>query len=432
MSRLRAGSFGVCTQSANADSLREKYIIVSAWIRTKDVRDGYAGLWLRCDGADSTLYLDNMYRLGVEGTAEWKRYSLKAYIPTEVKWISFGGLFTGSGDAWFDEFHLEAFSSGRLPPASTEAASYLENALSIIADYSMMRDSVNWQQLRDTIKALSWGARTTTDTYASLQFALAALGDHHSFLQMQQHTPAEKRTSFVSSESNTPIGIRGELLKSRFAYLAIPAFANNVDSAEKAFASQVQERIAALDSAAPCGWIVDLRLNSGGNMWPMILGLAPILNDGYFGASVGPHGDRVQWWIKEGSVGAGFTTYVRMPVASYRLRNSDAPIAVLLGPVTASSGEAVAIAFRGRSGVRFLGQSTAGLSTGNSRFPLSDGAVMFLTTAVDADRTGKIYRSSIDPDEVIHSAARNVDIQSDPAIDAAIAWLKSQRACDSK
>jgi len=100
---------------------------------------------------------------------------------------------------------------------------------------------------------------------------------------------------------------------------------------------------------------------------------------------------------------------------------------VLTGPRTASSGEAVTISFIGRPRTRLFGLPTAGLSTANATLPLPSGAMLVLTTAVEADRTGKRYGEKITPDEVIPAAASGA--ADDPQMERAVAWLKSQ-SCD--
>src|SRR5690606_7638415 len=95
-----------------------------------------------------------------------------------------------------------------------------------------------------------------------------------------------------------------------------------------------------------CGWIIDLRRNSGGNLWPMLLGVGPLVGDGDAGAAVYPDGRRVPFWYRDGRVGLG--DYVQLRVTRpYRLRRRDPYLAVLLGERTASSGEILAGAFRG-------------------------------------------------------------------------------------
>jgi carboxyl-terminal processing protease len=77
------------------------------------------------------------------------------------------------------------------------------------------------------------------------------------------------------------------------------------------------------------------------------------------------------------------------------------PVALLIDGDTLSSGEALAVAFRGRPNTRFFGQRTYGLASANRDFPLIDGARLQLTVALDADRNGKIYANGIFPDEEI-------------------------------
>jgi C-terminal processing protease CtpA/Prc len=101
-------------------------------------------------------------------------------------------------------------------------------------------------------------------------------------------------------------------------------------------------------------------------------------------------------------------------------------VAVLTGPRTASSGEAVTISFIGRPRTRSFGLATAGLSTANSGFLLPDSSMIQLTVSVEADRNGRRYGEKIEPDETIPASLIE---GADPQMDRAIAWLKSQPAC---
>ena len=76
---------------------------------------------------------------------------------------------------------------------------------------------------------------------------------------------------------------------------------------------------------------------------------------------------------------------------------------------------------------RSFGLPTAGLSTANSGYPLPDGSMIFLTTAVEADRAGHRYGQKIEPDEAIMTAPAGS--AEDPQLARAIAWLKSQPSC---
>jgi len=50
--------------------------------------------------------------------------------------------------------------------------------------------------------------------------------------------------------------------------------------------------------------------------------------------------------------------------------------------------------------------------------------MILLTTAVEADRTGKRYGQQLTPDEVIPTAVSGAT--DDPQLDRAVAWLKLQ------
>jgi C-terminal processing protease CtpA/Prc len=100
-----------------------------------------------------------------------------------------------------------------------------------------------------------------------------------------------------------------------------------------------------------------------------------------------------------------------------RIKAADAPVAVLVGPHTTSSGEMTAIAFRGRPQTRIFGAPTGGFTTGNSVFNLSDGAHLVITGVYVEDRNGVGFSGPIAPDE---AAAK------DAALPAARAWLASK------
>ena len=95
----------------------------------------------------------------------------------------------------------------------------------------------------------------------------------------------------------------------------------------------------------------------------------------------------------------------------------EAVVAVLTDTLTASSGEAVAVAFKARKHTRSFGAGTCGVSTGRERFYLSDGSVLLLTTAVFADRRLVRYGHSIAPDEPLKPAE---------VVPQAIRWIREE------
>ncbi|MEU2271439.1 S41 family peptidase [Streptomyces olindensis] len=303
---------------------------------------------------------------------------------------------------------------------SADARSYLSAALDIMQKRSLTRHEVDWAHLRNEAFSQASGAQEPADTYRAIQSAVNLLHDgHSSFFD-------PKQVAELEAPVETFEGLRGRSLEGRFGYVSLPG----VQGAKQSYEQYVQRgrrAVAAADRSQPCGWVVDLRRNRGGNMWPMLAVVAPLLGDGEVGASVDADGRRFVWTIKDGSPRYDGKSFGWSGVDA--LTTSDPPVAVLTSGATACAGEAVVVAFRGRPDTRFLGESTSGVPTGNQPHRLSDGAVLNLTEVMGADRTGRTYDAPIPPDEELLTARRTVGTSQDRVLAAAKNWLADQPAC---
>jgi C-terminal processing protease CtpA/Prc len=158
----------------------------------------------------------------------------------------------------------------------------------------------------------------------------------------------------------------------------------------------------------------------------MITGIGPILGEGVVGSFVAADG-KIPWFYQDGKSGtrdtAGLET-VSLNLQDTPLRVTPlAAVAVLVDSSTASSAEAVSIAFHGRDVTRFFGQHTAGKSNAVQPFKLPDGAELYLTTAIDADRTGKAFPDGLTPDEVLPAVDAMPQETNDAVVTAAETWL---------
>lgn len=126
--------------------------------------------------------------------------------------------------------------------------------------------------------------------------------------------------------------------------------------------------------------------------------MATSINDGVITARVGVDGPAA-WLDRVGPDGTRREEQLRIePVPGDRPAN-PAPVGVLIGPWTMSSGELIALAFRGRA--RLFGEPTAGLTTVTDFFRLSDGSLLILPIAHMADRAGWMPDGPIAPDVLV-------------------------------
>lgn len=335
-------------------------------------------------------------------------------------------------------------SSAPLPNGLSAAANtYLNSALDIMQAQSFYRAKLDWKALRaaSVSMAASAKAQTPAETYPAIRSALAALGDHHSFLQNPVASAERALPGFPGSGSMVMTlaqfadSLDGEIIGGRYGYVRVPTYApaNGGTAAQSAaFADTLQGLVRAVDTHAPCGWVVDLRHNHGGNMWPMLAGIGPIVGEGTrLGSFLDATGSSTYWYYLNGASGinapAAPIQQAAVSRGAYTLRNPSPPVAVLTDAQTASSGEAITVAFRGRAGARSFGAATYGVPTANSGFPLSDGAEIWLTVALDVDRTGTQYVDPIPPDEVIATTA--APATDDATAAAAMNWLSTQATC---
>jgi hypothetical protein len=119
-------SFGVLTGKFPVQDASGKTVHFSAWIKTEDVRNGYAGLWWRVDGPGegtnrSQLAFDNSMERdidgkpdavsgtirGATGTTPWALYEFELPVDKTATNINFGVLLTGTGTAWVDSMKVE-------------------------------------------------------------------------------------------------------------------------------------------------------------------------------------------------------------------------------------------------------------------------------------------------------------------------------------
>ncbi|HEY4049684.1 MAG TPA: S41 family peptidase [Acidobacteriaceae bacterium] len=335
------------------------------------------------------------------------------------------------------------------PTALTpDAAAFLTSAIDVMQQHDLNGQSVDWTAVRQGAFKRAAGAFNPIDTYPAIYWALVQINDPNSHLrlpaglypdQIALLEQAEKDARAAAPSSSrpvqppTPFAARhlpeGHILVvqgKNFGYVVLPSCSAKDSDGLLLYAADVRRILTDLSNQKAQGWIIDLRGNTGGNMWPMITGIGPILGEGVVGSFVAADG-KIPWFYQDGKSGtrdtAGLET-VSLNLQDTPLRVTPlAAVAVLVDSSTASSAEAVSIAFHGRDVTRFFGQHTAGKSNAVQPFKLPDGAELYLTTAIDADRTGKAFPDGLTPDEVLPAVDAMPQETNDAVVTAAETWL---------
>lgn len=352
---------------------------------------GSAAVWLRADGPDGSLAFANTGQRPVLAADGARERVIRLYIPVATRGLKLGTTLRGTGTLEATSIKLGAVEAS---PGEVSAHAVLHSAIGTMQANALNADRVDWASERARLLVDDLKSAPAPEAYARIASLLDMLGDRHSFLQPPA-AAAEYRKHAIATDA------MASHVSDGVGYLLVPGLRGTDAAAGRTFSAGL---CGALSTTAPRGWIVDLRRNGGGNMWPMIAGLRPLLGAG----TIGSFKSRV----------GGVTAWQSKPIDGCSLDLSASPVAVLVGASTASSGEAVAVAFKGRDHTRFFGQPTAGLATSNQGFPLPDGSMLMLTTAVFVDRAGSAYGDGITPDI-------RLGVEDD-LIGAARGWLISQ------
>jgi carboxyl-terminal processing protease len=343
------------------------------------------------------------------------------------------------------------------PTAITpDAAAFLDGAIDIMRQHALHGQGVDWTELRTEAFKRAGGAFNPIDTYPAIYWSLVQLGDPGSHLRLPpglypdqiallQQAEKEALTSAPGGprvDNSIPTAFTSRRLPEghvitaqgrNFGYVVLPRCSAKDNDGLLLYAADIRRILTDIAAQNPKGWIVDLRGNTGGNMWPMLTGIGPILGDGPAGSFVAADGN-ITWFYQDGKTGTrnpgGVETVSLALDEEPALRTpSPAPVAVLVDSSTASSAEAITIAFHGRPDTRFFGTHTAGKSTAVQPFKLDDGAELYLTTAIDADRSGKSYPDGFTPDQIVPVSGSSMPQENnDLVIQAAQTWLAAGTA----
>lgn len=271
---------------------------------------------------------------------------------------------------------------------SKESETYIDEVLTLMEKNSVNQNIIDWKVFRRKVVKKAGGAESIADTYTAIHYAVTLLGDRHSYFKPVHEDPYE---------GNAPPVLEDESVPADIGYVRIRYCMGN-DEQKQQYITNLIAGIKATDKETLKGWIIDLRGNFGGDMSPMLLGCAPLLGNTVAGYTIYPGRDSIPWIINNGKLYYNdIDESVDGKEPFYTLINPDPFIAVLTDTLTASSGEAIAIAFKKRPKTRSFGWKTYGVSTANQGYTLSDGSRLLLTVGTFSDRKMTRYGGPVIP-----------------------------------
>jgi carboxyl-terminal processing protease len=311
-------------------------------------------------------------------------------------------------------FLLQAFT---IKAQSEDAKTILDKTIDIMKTNAVNSKTVDWNLLTAEAYKLAEKANGPEDLGNSIRYLLQSLGDFHGRFRYKDSifrwrkekvvVPDFYKAAFAQKDNKFFTSQLGDI-----GYLRIPATDQEI---AKERAQALQDSICKLLSTNPIGLIFDLRLNGGGHVFSMIMGISNILQYGM----VSPNGE-----VKHDGFYLDSKRILSFKETCER-NHLDIPIVVITGPFTGSSAEGLAIILKNRLNTILIGEPTAGWVSSVNGFTINKNTGINLSIGYMTDVNNKVYTTKIQPGILVEGGDNFENLLIDAKIIKATQWLNN-------
>ncbi len=290
-------------------------------------------------------------------------------------------------------------------------------------EQSVYADSVNWENIEAAYWEISNKYNGDSSVIMPTEYLFETLSDFHGGLLYKQ----TRYNSFYKSEYEYPmdmsiyqeiqnrgLDIYSKILEDNIGYIRIPLVASYNPSELQAIGIQIRDAICQIKEEVEDGWIIDLRTNTGGNMYPMFAGLGVLFSSMDLGGDT-RDGENFNtlWSLRNGNFYLG--DYPMLELEQKCTLDSDINInehlkvVVLTSRFTSSSGEAIASGLKGQKNIYIVGEITSGYSSATGWVPINEEIILMPTVSFFRSVNGENHFNGIHPDIEV---TENLDLEN--------------------
>lgn len=329
---------------------------------------------------------------------------------------------------FFVPFFCKAQSTSS--PIVDSVKTYLDKSLEIIQANALNSNKINWSKLHKDVYEKASGATRYEDILSIYPYIFEQIDDHHGSLKYKGKTygwnkqASVKVSNVISAATDKYVKVDAKVIGKDIGYILVPGNSDFGGKKMDSIIRNIKQAIARVHNKKIKGWILDLRVNTGGNMYPMIAGLTELIGDGNVGRFVTPSNkSEGEWIIKNNMFFVDTNKVSSIAYNGYRIKQ-DIPLAVLISGNTASSGEMTAITTVGRKNSILIGEPSANYTTINQGFKLNAYSGLNLAVNYVSDRNGKVYYKQIEPDKLVKNGDNFEVLSADNKVKDAIIWIR--------
>lgn len=315
---------------------------------------------------------------------------------------------------------------------------HVDSALNILKTYSLYSKNVNWSKVYRDVHAATQKCKTKSKAFDALKIAFESLGDKHATFyhynnefKLSNKDLTDRYSESLLAEWKKGPKIIAQMV-ARNAYLRIPFIGARSDDDVRNVVEIIQSKIKVLLKEKPEHWIIDLRLNAGGNIRPMLAGLSSFFPDGILGCYLDRNG-KVQEEMRLKNGNLYIDNEPPIIVGNKIPEQSNTYIALLIGPGTGSSGEILANFFKHRKKTILVGERTAGMANSTQGFVFDNQNAYYLISVSSlGDKDHKLLPQEVEPNLIIKGNDHFTDLASDLVMIEAEKWLNNLNSHDDR
>lgn len=224
---------------------------------------------------------------------------------------------------------------------------FIDKSFALIKSYSI--NVKDLEMIKSDLYSKSENLSSVDELAPLYEDVFQKLNDHHGGLKYKGKTygwnkPLASNNFYLKEKIKTEKMVRSKVIDKKYGYIRIPG--NDDFSFKKvdSLAGDIVSNINVVNSNKIKGWIVDLRLNTGGNMYPILLGLKNFIGNNlvFGGFNDAKNQSSGKWAIYQNKmlidgVELESKTILKNPI------KETTPIIILTSCYTASAGEMTAI-----------------------------------------------------------------------------------------
>ena len=297
------------------------------------------------------------------------------------------------------------------------------------------RSDINWNEVESYALKNALKARTFEESLSTTTLVFDTIGCNHCQLFSEKGFYASTLNKSLSQddfsrefllEYQEQPAFEVKLINENIGYIRIPGMLM-IDLTQDSLNLETQKMYDEIVDLAKEkkleGWIIDLRFNTGGNVYPMLASLHYLLGNNIMYKELDASGKISKTnQLKDGGFYSGEELKAKTRVSIKP--DLSIPVAIITGKMTGSSGEDIAVAFKNRKNTVFIGEQSYGFLTGNDLVELPYSTKLALTTCYIVDNND-VYREYITPDIAVSKKDNFEDLTKDENVMQAMTFFES-------